>query len=205
MVTPRVEFQHPLRAFTAWVSRLHTPADDLPTVGELSQRAVEAFLGRDGAQRVAVEQAARAYQHSTARRDDPQVHTHALVPSAEGIVDFDDLNTSRLVIEVDPDQPWSWPAYQRWTAEDAETAVREQAAQSRQLAAAWGRLARERRLTGRDASVCERYQQHFQRDAEPEQARQRAERVLGLRPDPITDCTAGVEELDRSRGRGWSM
>jgi hypothetical protein len=203
MVTPRVDVRHPIHIFTAWVSRLRTPSDDIPTVGELSRRAVEAFLGRDGAQRVAVEQAAHAYEHTTSRRDDAQVHTHAVVPSVDGIVDVDDLDTSRLVVEVDPDEPWGWPLYQRWTDEDTEAAAREQAAQSRQLAAAWGRLACERRLKGRDASACERYQQRFQRGAEPAQARQRAERVLGLRPDPVTDCAARVDELDCVRG--WSM
>jgi hypothetical protein len=205
MVTPRVDVRHPIHAFTAWVSRLRTAPDDIPTVGELSRRAVEAFLGRDGAQHLAVAQAARAYEHTTTRRDDPQVHTHALVPAVDGIVEFDDLDTARLVVEVDPDEPWGWPLYERWTTEDAETAVREQAARCRQLAAAWGRNARDKRLLRVDPKVCEAYQQYYQRQAQPDQARERTERVLGLRPDPITNCTTRVDELDRSQGRGWSM
>ncbi len=210
MVTPVAGWRHPKHALTAWVSRLRTSSDDIPTVGELSRRAVEAFLGRDGAARLAVEQAARTYEHVTARGDDPQVHAHALVPPVDDIVGVDDLDTARLTVEVDPDQLWGWPLYERWTVEAAQVAVREQAAQCRQLAAAWGRLARDKRLQNVNSTTSEAFQRHYQRQAEPAQARERTERVLGLRPEPVTDCMALVDEqLDREReGRsrgGWSM
>jgi hypothetical protein len=204
MVTPRVHFRQPINTLSAWVSRHRTCSDDIPAVGELAQRAIEAFLGRDGAQRVAVEQAARAYQHTTSRQGDEQVHTHALVLPVDGIVDFDDLDTSRLTVEIDPDEPWGWTVYQRWTPEAAVAAAREQAAQCRQLAAAWGRQARDKRLKHGDPTTGESFQRHYQREAEPVQARERAERVLALEAEPITDCTARVETLERSRG-GWSM
>jgi hypothetical protein len=233
MVTPRVDFRQSINTLSAWVSRLRTSPDDIPAVGELTQRALEAFLGRDGAQRVAVEQAARAYEHTTSRQGDEQVHTHALVPPVDGIVDFEDMDVSRLTAEIDPDESWGWPLYERWSPEAAEAAAREQATQSRQLAAAWGRLARDKRLKHGDPTTSESFQRHYQREAEPVQARERAERVLGLRPDPVigrtacvdelavacervdrvlglrrepvTDRVAAADELDRCRARGWSM
>jgi hypothetical protein len=206
MVTPRVDFRHPINALSAWVSRLRTSSDDIPTAYEVAQRAVEAFLGRDGAERVAVEQAARTYQHTTSRQDDDQVHTHALVPSVDGIVDFDGLDTSRLTVEVDPDEPWGWPLYERWTPEAAAAAAREQAAQCRQLAAAWGRLARDKRLKRGDPTTSEAFQRHYQREAEPTQARERAERVLALQAEPARRYPMCVDdEFDRAHVRRWSM
>jgi hypothetical protein len=206
MLFPRVDFRHPKKTVTAWVARLRNASDDIPSAYEVAERALEAFLGRDGAERVAVGQAARAYQHTTSRVTDPQVHVHALVPSVDGIVDFDDLDTSRLTVGIDPDEPWGWPLYERWTPEAAEAAVREQAAQCRQLAAAWGRLARERRLKGRDSSQCERFQRRYQLDAEPQRARERAERVVALQAQPATGYPMCVDdEFDRSHERGRLM
>jgi hypothetical protein len=169
MVTPRVDVRHPINAFTAWVSRLRSPSDDIPTVGELSRRAVEAFLGRDGAARLAVEQAARVYQHSTSRREDPQIHAHALVPPVDGLVDVDGLDTARLTAEIDPDEPWGWP-----TDDDAaERLIREDNALARRQAATCGRLAMTARMAGKDPRDFEREQRFYQRWPERDEGRER--------------------------------
>jgi hypothetical protein len=195
MVTPGVDFRHPINALSAWVSRLRTSSDDIPTVGELSRRAVEAFLGRDGAERVAVEHAARAYEH-TSRGNDPYVHTHAVVPSVDGIVDLDGLDTGRLTVEVDPDEPWGSSDYERWTAEAAEAAARRHAGSCREAAAIWGRAARDARLDGSDPSEPDGHQRYYQRRSQLQDARERVELQLAVE---LAD-----DEIGRSRG-GWSM
>jgi hypothetical protein len=183
MVTPRVDFRHPINTLSAWVSRLRTPSDEIPTAYEVAQRALEAFLGRDGAARVAVAQAARAYEHTTSRRDDPQVHSHALVPLVDGIVDFDGLDTARLTVEIDPDEPWGWP-----TDDDAaERLVRQDNTLARRQAATCGRLAMDARMAGKDPRGFEREQRFYQRWPE---------RDRGL--------VREAEHQGRWRG-GWSM